>query len=101
MNNIAVDESLFIKDINDIQYWIIGLINAQTKDIRLELATDRSEKIIKKIIMHHIGTGNSTITDGWPSYNWLSSFNYHHTRHIHGRNDFCHGLESTSHIEQI
>ena len=101
LKNIAVDESLFVKDINGVQYWIIGLINVETKEIRLEIVTERSEEIIKKIILHHIGSGNNIITDGWPSYNWLSSFNYNHIRHIHGRNDFGHGLESTSHIEQI
>jgi len=101
LQNIAVDESLFVKDNNGVQYWIIGLINIQTKNIRLEIVTDRTEYIIKKIILHHIGIGNNVITDGWPSYNWLSSFNYHHIRHIHGRNDFGYGMESTSHIEQI
>ena len=37
LNNIVVDESLFVTDINWIQYWIIGLINIQAKDKRLEI----------------------------------------------------------------
>ena len=41
LKNIAVDESLFVKDINGVQYWIIGLINVETKEIRLEIVTER------------------------------------------------------------
>lgn len=72
-----------------------------TKNIRVELVLQRNIEIIKKLVLHHIGRNNTIITDGWESYNWLSNSNYRHLFHVHGRNDFSFGAESTSHIESI
>jgi len=78
LKNIAVDESLFFHDHDGTQEWVIGLIDIQTKNIRLELAHKCNENILKKIIQHHVGYNNSIISDGWVSYNWLKKYGYHH-----------------------
>ena len=101
LKNIAVDESLFVHDYDGTQEWVIGLIDIQTKKIRLELAHERNENILKKIIQHHVGYNNTIISDGWEAYNWLRDYGYHHIVHVHGRNDFGMGNEATSHIESI
>ena len=99
LKNIAIDESLFVHDHDGTQEWVIGMIDIQTKNIRLEIVHERTEIILKKIIKHHIGYNNTIISDGWESYNWLREAGYNHI--VHGRNDFGHGSESTSHIESI
>ena len=92
---------MFLHDYNGQQEWVIGLIDIENKNIRLELVNQRTTEIIKKIIIHHIGKNNTIITDGWESYQWLSESDYHHIVHVRGMNDFGHGNESTSHIKSI
>lgn len=101
LKNIAIDESLFVHDYNGQQERVIGLIDIGTKNIRLELVKQRNTEILKKIILHHVGKNNTIISDGWEAYYWLRYYNYHHIVHVHGRHDFGHGNESTSHIEGI
>ena len=43
---------------------MIGLIEVNVKDIRLELVSDRNSDILKKIIIHHIGPVNTIFSDG-------------------------------------
>ena len=64
MKNIAVDESLFVTAIDGIKYWVIGLIGVHLRDIRLEIMTERTEEIFKKIILHHVGIIYTIIKDG-------------------------------------
>ena len=62
---IAIDESFFCH-INGIhQIWLIGMINTVTYNFRIEAVYERNSDIMQKIIKHHIGIGNSIITDGW------------------------------------
>lgn len=100
MKNIAIDESLFVHDYNSDQELVIGLIDIGTKNIRLELVKQRNTEIIKNIL-HHFGKNNTIISDGWETYDWIGYHNYHHIVHVHGRHDFGHGNEYTSHIEGI
>ena len=101
LKNIAVNESLFVHDYNGQQEWVVGLIDIDSKNIQLELVKQRNTDIIKKIILRHVGRNNNIIIDGQEVYNWLNFHNYHHIIHVHGRHDFGHGTESTSHIESI
>lgn len=100
---IAIDESLFCHTGSNENIWLIGLINTNTKYFRIEAVKERNADILEKIIRHHIGRGNTIITDGWPSYSWLNQNNsgYRHIVHIHGRRDFGFGEQSTSHVESI
>ena len=60
--SFSIDESLFTYMSNK-QIWIIGLINKNTKKLRLEIVTDKSANNLKIIIANHINTGNSIFTD--------------------------------------
>ena len=85
------------------QIWLIGLINTETKDFRIEAVLERNSEILEKIIRHHVSIGNNIITDGWSGYNWMDNPNsgFHRIIHVHGLHDFGHGAESTSHIESV
>ena len=54
--NFAVDESLFIT-CNNLQYWVIGIINVATKVISLEISPIRDTNVLKAIIKTHIKSG--------------------------------------------
>ena len=41
------------------------------------------------------------MTDVWSAYNWLNNAGYHRLEHNHWRKDWGHGLEATSHAENI
>lgn len=80
---IAIDESLSIHDHNGRQEWVIGMNDVFSKNIRVEFVIHRNKEIIKKLVLLHIGSNNTIITDGWDSYNCLSSSNYRHIIHVH------------------
>lgn len=61
---IAIDESLFCHTYNNEQIWLVGLINTYTKYFRIEAVKDRNAETLKKIIYHHVETGNTLVTDG-------------------------------------
>ena len=42
------------------------------------MVNERNEVILKRIITHHIGIHNGTITDGWTAYNWLNNHDCGH-----------------------
>ena len=48
--NVCIDESLFLHNSKGIQEWLIGLIEVESKKIRLEIVNERSEKNIKNIV---------------------------------------------------
>ena len=99
----SMDESLFTHDINGQQLWIIGFTDNITKDFHIVLAKNREANTLEKFIRRMIPEGNNIVTDGWRGYNWIDSDDsgYRRYQHIHGHNDFGHGLESTSHIESL
>ena len=67
------------------QLWVLGAINTQSKEFRIELYYERNEDILKKFITTYIDTSNSIITDGWPEYLFLNTpdFGYIRYSHIH------------------
>ena len=79
------------------------MINTRTAEFRIEAVYERNTEIMKEIIKHHIGIGNTIITHGWGAYDWMNNLNsgYHRIIHILGHHDFGHGIESTSHIESV
>ena len=97
----AVDECLFSHK-NGRKIWILGAINTQTTEFRLEATLDRSEITLKKFITKYIEEENSIITNGWSGYNFLNSNpSYYHITHIHGGGNFGFGIQITSHIESL
>jgi transposase-like protein len=101
-DNISVDESLFVH-INNQQLWVVGIINNNSREIRLEIVENRSAETMKKIITTLIPKGNRIITDAAACYNWLNDpdSGYEHSVHNHGHGNFGEGMDSTSHIEQL
>ena len=81
--NVCVDESLFVHNSVEEQIWVIGLIEVESKKIRLELVKERSSEVLKKIILHHVGINNTIITDGWEGYSWINQYRYDHLVHLH------------------
>ena len=49
-DNISLDESLFVH-INNRLIWVVGLINNNSREIRLEIVENRSAETMKEIIM--------------------------------------------------
>ena len=98
----SIDESL-IGHKNGNQLWLFGAINNISKEFRIEVCFERNTDTMKKFIEKYIPIGNTIITDGFPSYNFLDQegSGYNHIKHIHGGGDFGFGVESTSHIESI
>ena len=101
-NHIAVDESLFSHNLGR-QLWVVGLINCETNEIRLELTEQRNEKLLKTIILKHVQKGNIVNTDGWSGYLFLNNpaNGYIHHTYNHARGNFGTGLDSTSRIESV
>ena len=98
----SIDESLFCHK-NDSQIWIVGAVNNNTKDFRLEGVLSRDSNILKKFVHKYIPKGNHIVSDGWAGYHFLDLPNsgYRHFSHNHGEGSFGLGLQSTSHIESI
>ncbi len=65
-------ESDFVK-INGNILWLIGIINTDTKHIRLEISYNRDQHIMKKIISAHVKRGNYIVSEGWTTYDWLDN----------------------------
>lgn len=83
--------------------WIVGLLNHETNNLRLELVESRTAEVLKYIIEKNIGSGNIIITDGWNCYSFLDAENssYIHHSYNHGGGLFDYGIDTTSWIESI
>ena len=99
----STDESLFTHDLNGQQLWLIGFTDNVSKDFHIVATKNRDAVTLETFIRRMIPVGNNIVTDGWPGYDWMDQANsgYRRFPHIHGQNDFGHGVESTSHIESI
>ena len=95
---IAVDESFFTHNAN-VQQWVVGLINIDTKEIRLELVSNRNQNTLKYIIEKHVGRGNIINKDSWPGYNFISNVNSGYVHNVYNHSNGVFGL--TSLIESI
>ena len=77
-------ESLFSHTDNEDKIWVLGIIDNQTKDFRLNISLKRDQNVLKSFITIYVELGNTIITDGWSDYNFLGSMdNYSHDIHIH------------------
>ena len=96
----AIDESLFVH-IDGKQLWVIGIIDTQSLNIRIEVSFDRGTATMKKIISKHIEQGNIIISDLWPAYNFLDDTNsvYRHITHNHLNGSFGVVANSSAYIE--
>lgn len=90
---VCIDESQFGN------YWILGIIEVRSRELRMLILRDRSSPVIIPLILENVHLNTTIITDGWPSYISLEENGFNHEEHIHGQNDWGFGEESTSHIE--
>lgn len=97
----SVDESEFTKNAKKENLWVLGIINNQTKEFRLETSAKRDAATMTLFIKNFVDKGNTIITDGWGAYQNLTNEGYQHDVHIHGGGDFGFGLHSTSIIESL
>ena len=74
-----------------------------SKNFRIVVSKSRETDVVKSFYYRYIRKCNHIVTDGFNSYNFWNNINsgYDHIIHIHWRNDFEHGLESTSHFEGL
>ena len=98
----SIDETLICHK-DGKQLWLLGAVNNNTKSFRIEGTYSRDTEATKKFIEKFIEKGNTIITDGWMSYNYLDQVNsgYTHIKYNHGAGSFGFGIQSTSHIESI
>lgn len=54
-------------------------------------------------MLNYVNKGNYIVTDGWRGYLWLDNINsgFIHLTHIHAKNAFGEGIQSTSQVERI
>ncbi len=88
-HHICIDESLFSHS-DGIQIWVVGMINAETKEIRLEMVDNRNANTLKNIIEKHVLPGNIVVSDSCAGYSFLDNINSGYVHHIynHGRGNF-------------
>lgn len=99
---VALDESLFIHDIDNSQVWIVGAKETDSNRLRLDVIKERNGANLKIFVTNHIAPGTKIVTDGWLGYSFLDDDDnsvWEHEIHHHGGGDFGFGSNSTSHIE--
>ena len=76
------------------QLWLIGAIYNANKDFRIECVFQTDSNTVENFIKKYIPLGNTKITDGFSSYNFLDQFGSgcNHNKHLHGGGDFGLGL---------
>lgn len=99
---VAVNESLFLQDDTGKQIWIVGALDSQTKDLRLDVINQRNSTDLK-IFVNHIVSITLIVHNGWNGYAFLNDDDsvYSEEEYNHGGGKFGNGLHSTSHIEGI
>lgn len=80
----SVYESLF-GHINGDQFWLLGIINNQTRGFLIEFTNSRSSASIKSFISKHVKKVNKISTDIWVGYDYLGEpqYGYEGYRHNH------------------
>ena len=84
---VSVDESLSLYDDLGRQIWVVGAIDDESKDIRLDLINERNQINLKTFFYNHIIPGTHVVHDGWSAYAFLDSDDsiYTHEEHNHGQ----------------
>ena len=79
------------------QIWILGIMDNNSKDFRLEAVKQRNSETLKTFILNNIECGNKIISDGWNGYTFINDLNvYDWEIHNHGAGDF--GFDFTHRI---
>jgi hypothetical protein len=95
---VKVDESFFGKRRSkQPQIIVVGAIDADTKQIRLEIISDREQETLEDFVCRNIELGSVVITDYWLGYVGLNDLDYDHYAFNHSRGQFAH----TNQIESL
>lgn len=95
---IAIDESLFSHDEKG-QIWIVGGVDTNLKNIRLDILRQRNAENIETFVLNHFREGTHFTHDGWSGYNFFNNnINYTHEIHNHGAWVFGLSTHIISHI---
>ena len=94
--NVAIEESLYLKDDKGKQIWIVGALDTETKELRMDIMVHRNANNLKIFITNHIIPGTNIIHDGWRGYFFLDSDDsvYTHEEYNHGQGKFGYGRNS-------
>lgn len=105
---IEVDEA-FIGKGSKVYNWsgistrkqpIVGIIQRETKHLRLFLVPNRTSSTMTKLIRRNVEDGASIYTDSWKGYNNLSKY-YRHEIVDHSRGEYVRGDAHTNTIENV
>ncbi|KOB72784.1 Uncharacterized protein OBRU01_11949 [Operophtera brumata] len=63
-------------------HWILGMIQDQSEDLRLEVCTDnvRSAEVLVPLIKKHVAEGTTIHTDFWRAYDCLGDHGFIHRK---------------------
>ena len=82
---IEIDESLFGRKIKyhrgrplGQRVWVFGLVERQSKCIKLFPVDTRDEEILTTIIRQNVEPGSTIYSDGWAAYRNLTQLSYEH-----------------------
>ena len=50
---VAIDESLLLHDEKDMQIWLVGAVDPETKALRLDIAKDRTSETLKSFVYNY------------------------------------------------
>ena len=97
---MAIDQTLITVK-NGNQVWLVSAIDTTTKNIRLDVLSEKSGSNLKIFVTNHIIPGSNIVHDDWEGYNFLDdddSVRTHET-HNHCHGDFEWGPHHISYIE--
>ena len=83
--------------------WLVGAIDTETKELRLDVIKERNSTNLKIFINNHVEPGTHIVHDSWRAYSFLDGEDsiYTHETLNHGAGNFGQGNHSSSHIEGI
>ena len=95
---IKIDESFFGKRRSkQEQLIVIGAVNADTNEIRLEIIPDREAETLEDFVLSNIEKGSTIVSDSWLGYINLQWLGYDHIAFNHSKGQFAH----TNQIESL
>jgi hypothetical protein len=74
---VLIDESLFLHENAGRQIWVVGAIDTENKNIRLDKINERTQNNLKTFDTNHIAPGTHLTHDGWPSYTFFLFGRFH------------------------
>ena len=99
---VAIDESLFLHDETGKQIQLVGALDTETNELRLDIVKERTSENLKTFVYNHIIPGTLIVHDGWRSYSFLDDDDsvYTHEEYNQTHGNFGRGSHSTSNIER-